>query len=90
MRRVLAVAVVALSVFLAPGGAAAATPITESPSLTGNPAQIGGPAEARPLSLAEAPRPPRHPFMAPNDRSNIHDDAYQTDTADLPGPLGGA
>ena len=26
--------------------------------------------------------------MAPNDRSNIHDDAYQTDTADLPGPLG--
>ena len=42
-----------------------------------------------PLSLAEAPRPPRHPFMAPNDRSNIHDDAYQTDTADGPGRWGG-
>ena len=24
--------------------------------------------------------PPRHPFMAPNGRSNIHNDAYQTDT----------
>jgi hypothetical protein len=26
--------------------------------------------------------------MAPNDRSNLHDDAYQTDTANGPGPLG--
>ena len=81
-----ALAVTALAVALAPPAAAA--PISERPSLTGNPEQIGGPATARPLSLAEAPRPPRHPFMAPNDRSNIHDDAYQTDTADLPGPLG--
>jgi hypothetical protein len=31
---------------------------------------------------------PRHPFMAPNGRSNIHDDAYQTDTYVWPGPLG--
>ena len=87
MGRVLAVGVGALLALAAP---AAAAPISEAPSLTGNPQQIGGPATARPLSLAEAPRPPRHPFMAPNDRSNIHDDAYQTDTADLPGPLGRA
>jgi hypothetical protein len=35
-----------------------------------------------------APAPPRHPFMAPNARSNIHDDAYQTDTYQGLGPLG--
>ena len=70
--------------------AAVASPIPERTSISGNPEQIGGPATANPLSLAEAPRPPRHPFMAPNDRSNIHDDAYQTDTADLPAPLGRA
>ena len=84
-----AIGVAALSALMAPAAAAAA-PIPERTSLTGNAEQVGGPATANPLSLAEAPRPPRHPFMAPNDRSNIHDDAYQTDTADLPGPLGRA
>lgn len=87
MRRVRAVGLVALSALLAPALASAA-PISERTSLTGNPEQVGGPAGANPLSLAEAPRPPRHPFMAPNDASNIHNDAYQSDTADLPGPLG--
>ena len=33
-------------------------------------------------------RPPRNPFMAPNDRSNIHDDAYMSDTYRRSGPLG--
>jgi hypothetical protein len=32
--------------------------------------------------------PPRNPFMAPNGRSNIHDDAYMTDTYAVGGPLG--
>jgi hypothetical protein len=31
---------------------------------------------------------PRHPFMAPNGRSNLHDDAYQTDSYRWAGPLG--
>ncbi len=31
---------------------------------------------------------PRHPFMAPNGLSNLHDDAYQTDTYRWAGPLG--
>jgi hypothetical protein len=31
---------------------------------------------------------PRHPFMAPNGLSNIHNDAYQTDTYAWGGPLG--
>ena len=35
-----------------------------------------------------APAVPRHPFMAPNGLSNIHDDAYQTDTYRHTGPLG--
>jgi hypothetical protein len=31
---------------------------------------------------------PRHPFMAPNGRSNLHNDAYQTDSYRWGGPLG--
>src|SRR4051812_10995508 len=33
-------------------------------------------------------RVPRHPYMAPNGRSNLHDDAYQTDSYPQAGPLG--
>ena len=32
---------------------------------------------------------PQHPYMAPNGRSNIHNDAYMTDTYTSSGPLGG-
>jgi len=78
-----AVAVVASSAAAAPP-----TPITQGPTSNPPPAFLGAPATPRPLSYAEAPTPPRHPFMAANDRSNIHDDAYQTDTANGPGPLG--
>ena len=35
-----------------------------------------------------APEVPRHPYMAPNGFSNIHADAYQTDTYGWGGPLG--
>ncbi len=31
---------------------------------------------------------PRHPWMAGNGRSNLHDDAYQSDAGATPGPLG--
>src|SRR5262249_14261958 len=31
---------------------------------------------------------PRNPFLAPNGRSNLHDDAYQTDTYITRGPSG--
>jgi hypothetical protein len=34
------------------------------------------------------PATPEHPFMAPNGKSNIHVDAYQTDTNTVRGPLG--
>lgn len=41
-----------------------------------------------PADGLRAPRTPRHPFMAPNGLSNIHSDAYQTDTNTWAGPLG--
>jgi hypothetical protein len=50
------------------------------------PAFIGAPATPRPVSAP--PLAPRHPYMAPNERSNIHDDAYMTDAYTGPGPLG--
>jgi hypothetical protein len=78
-------AVVAALAWSAP---AAADPIPQSAPKGQIPDFVGGPATSQPISIGDAPPPPRHPFMAPNDRSNIHDDAYQTDTADGQGPLG--
>jgi len=46
----------------------------------------GAPAVPNPIS--GVPAPPQNPFMAPNGRSNIHDDAYMTDTYTVSGPLG--
>jgi hypothetical protein len=45
----------------------------------------GKPAVPHPVV---APDPPRHPHMAANGRSNLHEDAYQTDTHQDPGVLG--
>ena len=71
--------VLGLGVLLALGlcPAARATPIPEG-GMGSPPAFVGGPWTPQPVRAAAAPR---HPFMAPNDRSNLHDDAYQTDTA---------
>lgn len=46
---------------------------------------VGHAATARPMRDV---RIPRHPFMAPNQDSNLHDDAYQTDAYARSGPLG--
>jgi hypothetical protein len=62
---------------------ALAAPIPEGPNSL--PAFVGKPAKPAPVF---APDPPRHPHMAPNGRSNIHDDAYMTDTYQGAGPLG--
>ena len=45
----------------------------------------GHPAAQHPVAV---PDPPRHPFMAPNGRSNLHVDGYQSDVHQGPGPLG--
>jgi hypothetical protein len=46
----------------------------------------GAPATPRPIDGVTPP--PQHPFMAPNERSNIHNDAYMTDVNRGAGPLG--
>jgi hypothetical protein len=67
------------------GAVVPAQPIPEGPEADTVPTFIG--ATAKPKSV-QAPSVPTHPFMAPNGRSNIHDDAYQTDTYTWSGPLG--
>jgi hypothetical protein len=62
-----------------------AQPIPEGPEAGSVPAFVGAPAKPK---AVQAPAVPRHPFMAANGRSNIHDDAYMTDTYTGPGPLG--
>jgi hypothetical protein len=47
---------------------------------------LGSPRSARPIRGVRFA--PRHPFMAANDRSNLHNDAYQSDAGRTPGPLG--
>lgn len=67
---------------LAAAAPAAADPIPESRTFD---PFIGQAATPRPLA---APDPPRHPYMAANGRSNLHNDAFQTDTYQGYGPLG--
>ena len=77
--------------FLAPGTAsgqtvgAPVTPITGDPVGTA-PAFEGAAAKAKPIKGVA--KPPRHPYMAANGRSNIHNDAHQTDVYRFDGPLG--
>jgi hypothetical protein len=65
--------------------AAAHAQIPETPDSDPPPTFSGDPWTPRPVF---APPAPRHPFMAPNQRSNIHSDAFQTDTNAWSGPLG--
>jgi hypothetical protein len=64
----------------------APVPIPSIPPPPAPPAYIGAPASAHPVR-GIAPTP-RNPFMAPNGRSEIHDDAWQTDAYTWSGPLG--
>ena len=58
------------------------TPIPQTDTAT---PYVGNPATPNPIA---SPDPPRHPHMAPNGDSNVHNDAYQTDANQGPGPLG--
>jgi hypothetical protein len=86
--RVLAAAVAAGALALSgapPAGAdTPAAPIPQTS--TSNPPEFVG-APAAPVPLYE-PVPPANPFMAANGSSEIHNDAYQSDTNQLSGPLG--
>jgi hypothetical protein len=61
-------------------------PIAGDP-LGGSATQFEG-ATASPSPVGGMSQPPRNPFMAPNGRSNLHDDAYMSDTYAVSGPLG--
>src|SRR4051794_9983788 len=62
---------------------------TEIPSSSGPGTARGFLGAGRPAQpVAFGPEAPRHPFMAANGKSNIHDDAYQSDAYTWAGPLG--
>jgi hypothetical protein len=90
MGRAGAITVVALAV-LAPQVASAQTagvvpqPIPQGPMAADIKPFVGSPAKPDPFFV---PPVPQNPFMAPNGLSNLHDDAYQTDTYAWSGPLG--
>jgi hypothetical protein len=75
----------AIAALLAIVPAARAIPIQGDPMGGAAEPFIGAPATPNPVAGLPIPR---HPFMAPNGRSNIHDDAYQSDTYQQSGPLG--
>ena len=64
------------------------TPIPDSlpPGAPAPPSFIGTPGRSQPIVGVKMP--PRHPFMARNGRSNIHNDAYMTDAYRQRGPSG--
>ncbi|MGN6129998.1 MAG: hypothetical protein ACTHOK_06620 [Nocardioidaceae bacterium] len=64
---------------------APAVPIPDGPGASSVVPFLGSPRAARPVRARFAPR---HPHMAANDRSNLHDDAYQSDAGRAAGPLG--
>jgi outer membrane protein assembly factor BamB len=84
-RLALLVLLLALAAPVAAHAAAPPLPIPSDPRDGLLRPATGGPVTARPLGRLFSPR---HPFMAPNARSNIHDDAYQTDAYAGRGPLG--
>ncbi len=86
-------ATVALVLLLAPTSSQAAStslappvPIPDGPGASSVEPFLGSARPARPIP--DVRFAPRHPFMAPNDRSNLHNDAYQSDAGTTPGPLG--
>ena len=68
----------------APRRAAAADPGRAGRRLAAGVLRLSPPTQ-QPVAV---PDPPRHPFMAPNGRSNLHVDGYQSDVHQGPGPLG--
>jgi hypothetical protein len=83
----LALAAVAACALTAPQVAHGAIPIPEGPDASTLPVFIGSPAKPHPVQGTTVPQ---NPFMAPNGRSNLHDDAYMTDSYPQSGPLGKA
>jgi hypothetical protein len=84
MRRRLRLPVLVLLVLGSSAAVAVAAPIPQGPALA--PRFVGSPATASPVPGVSPV--PQNPFLAPNGDSGIHDDGYQSNTYDRPGPLG--
>ena len=89
-RRALAATTLAVAAACALGPVAVAAPgpavpIQQPPDSALLKDFTGRVATPRPMRV---PQVPRHPFMARNGASNIHNDAYQTDAYSVPGPMG--
>ena len=88
----IACTVIAAACLALPGSAwaqIAGAPVTPIPTDPGNGSITpfeGMTASANGVTAAEVPQ---HPFLAPNGRSNIHNDGYMSDTYTVSGPLGG-
>jgi hypothetical protein len=87
----LAVSIAVGAVILLAATAASAQLVGETPgSIPSDPLATGTPAfqghSVQPHRV-RGERVPRHPFMAANGRSNIHADAYQSDSYEPAGPL---
>ena len=78
-------AALAVAAFGGVAGAQGVSPVPIPQQGTSAPEFVGRRAAARALRSFHVPR---HPYMAANGRSNIHDDAYMTDAYKAPGPLG--
>ena len=78
------VSCLAALIVLAATATANALPIAD-PLGTTLPHYQGAPATSRPMPATVAPR---NPHLAPDPRSNIHNDTWMTDAYRLPGPLG--
>ncbi|MGA8986971.1 hypothetical protein [Aeromicrobium sp.] len=83
--RALTAVAVAVAAIAITAQSASATPVPPDPRNALLTPYLGHPAIARPTSGLTLPQ---HPFMARNGANNIHNDAYQSDAYNGPGPLG--
>ncbi len=83
-----ALCLAALLALATPVAASASTPAVPIPSDPRDPAVQSFTGKAATAAPYAAQSVPRNPHLAANERSNIHNDAYQTDAYNAAGPLG--
>src|SRR5512139_2442225 len=79
----LALLMIVIGLLVIPGAAGAQGIPWAGPTLL--PDYIGAPAKAHPLPNS---RVPQNPLLAPNPFNSVHEDTWNSDVVDIPGPLG--